>query len=91
MSELIAYTKNHLKQIIPNAKDIFIKVQRDHELYRSKIHITIPGTVFHADKKADSPMHALDSSYQAVLKQVEKFKTKRFGKRKSKMEVMAPV
>jgi ribosomal subunit interface protein len=88
MSELIAYTKNHLKQIIPNAKDIFIKIERDHELYRSKIHIKIPGTVIHADKKADSPMSALDSSYQAVLKQIEKFKTKRFGKRKSKLELI---
>ena len=90
MTELITSTKNHLKQIIPNAKDIFIKVERDHESYRSKIHIQIPGAVLHAEKLAESPLDALDSSYHAVMKQIEKIKTKKNVKRKLKLTIEAP-
>lgn len=82
MSELISSTKNNLKRIVPNAKDILIKVQRDHELYLSKIHVHVPGKVLHAEKKAETVWEAIDSSYQAVLKQFEKIKTKRRSKNK---------
>ncbi len=84
MTELIMSTKSHLKRIVPNARDIKIKLERDHEMYLSKIHVQIPGKVIHAEKKAETVWEAIDSSYQAILKQLEKFRTKRFAGRKIK-------
>jgi ribosomal subunit interface protein len=86
MTELITTTKNHLKRIFPDAKDISIRLERDHEKYLSKIHVQVPGKVIHAEKKAETVWEAIDSSCQAVLKQVEKFRTKRFARKKIKRE-----
>lgn len=87
MTDLISSTKSNLKRIVPNAKDILIKVERDHEQFRSKIHVHVPGKVLHAEKKAETVWEAIDNSYQAVLKQFEKIKTKRQAKRKLKKKI----
>lgn len=89
MTDLISSTKTNLKRIVPNAKDILIKVERDHEQFLSKIHVHVPGKVLHAEKKAATVWEAIDYSYQAVLKQFEKIKTKRQAKRKqTKKEIL---
>ena len=75
MSELITATKSHLKQIIPAAKNIIIKLERDHEQYVSQIHIHMPGSVLHAKKKAPTVWDAIDSSYHAILRQIQKVKS----------------
>lgn len=80
MSELIASTKCHLKQIIPTARDINIKLERDNGFYISKIHIQLPGVVLHAQKKAPTVWEALDISYHAILKQIKKLKFKRVAR-----------
>jgi ribosome-associated translation inhibitor RaiA len=77
MSELVASTKSQIKRIVPYAKDVLIKIERDHELYRSKIHVKIPGTVLHAEKKAPTVWEAVELSYHAILKQIDKIKAKR--------------
>ncbi len=77
MSELVASTKSQIRRIVPNAKDIFIKIERDHKLYRSKIHVKIPGTVLHAEKKAQTVWEAVELSYLAILKQIDRIKAKR--------------
>jgi ribosomal subunit interface protein len=82
MSELIASTKNHLKQIIPAAKNIIIKLERDHEQYVSKIHVQMPGNVLHAEKKAPTVFEAMDSSYHAIVKQIQKIKSKKIDRNK---------
>jgi ribosome-associated translation inhibitor RaiA len=82
MSDLISSTKISLKRIVPNAKDIFIKVERDHEKFLSKIHVDLPGKVLHAEKKAETVWEAIDHSYQAVLKQFKKIRSKQQAKRK---------
>jgi ribosomal subunit interface protein len=82
MTDLILSTKSNLKRIVPNAIDILIKVERDHEKILSKIHVHVPGKVLHAEKKAETVWEAIDYSYQAILKQFEKNKTKRQIKRK---------
>lgn len=87
MFELISSTKSNLKKMLPNAKDILIKVERDHDQFLSKIHVNVPGNILHAEKKAESVWEAIDSSYQAVLKQFERIKTKQISKRKIKKEV----
>ena len=87
MTDLISSTKSNLKRIVPNAKDILIKVERDHEQFLSKIHVHVPGRVLHAEKKAETVWEAIDYSYQAVLKQFEKIKTKQRVKRKLKKQV----
>ena len=87
MTDLISSTKSNLKRIVPNAKDILIKVEREHEQFLSKIHVQVPGRVLHAEKKAETIWEAIDSSYQAVLKQIEKIKSKHRVKRKLKKKV----
>jgi ribosome-associated translation inhibitor RaiA len=87
MSDLISSIKNNLKKIIPNAKDIFIKVERDHTQFLSKIHVQVPGKILHAEKKAETAWEAIDSSYQAVLKQVEKTKARFRTRRKIKKKI----
>lgn len=82
MSEIITSTKSHLKQIIPAAKNIIIKLERDHEQYVSKIHIQMPGKVLHAEKKAGTVWEAMESSYHAILKQMQKVKSKKVDKGK---------
>lgn len=88
MSDLISSTKSNLKRIVPNAKDILIKVERDHELFLSKIHVHMPGKVLHAEKKANTIWEAIDYSYHAVLRQFEKIKTKQQSRRKKKKEIL---
>lgn len=83
MSELILSAKKHLKQIIPEAMEIDIKLHRDHEQIVSKVHIHLPGKVLHATKKSLNVREALDSSCEAIIKQMQKFKTKRAPKRKN--------
>ncbi len=87
MTDLILSTKSNLKRIVPTAKNILIKVERDHEQFLSKIHVQMPGRVLHAIKKADTVWEAVDDSYQAVLRQFEKIKTKQQTKRKLKKQV----
>lgn len=82
MTDLILSTKINLKRIVPNAKDILIKVERDHDQFLSKIHVHVPGKIFHAEKKAQTVWEAIDYSYHAVLKQFEKIKSKRHSRRK---------
>lgn len=82
MNDLISETKSNLKRFVPNAKHIFIKVERDRKKFLSKIHVHVPRKILHAEKEADSVWEALDSSYQAVLKQIERMKTKRQAKKK---------
>lgn len=77
MTEFVSSTKNQIKRFVPNAKDIFIKIERDHEHYCSKIHVQIPGAVLHSEKKAESAWEALTLSYHAILKQVDKYKAKK--------------
>lgn len=84
MTDLISSTKSNLKRIIPNAGNILIKVEREHEQYCTKIHVHVPGKVLHAEKKARTAWEAMENSYQAVLKQIDKIKTKQQIKRKTK-------
>lgn len=86
MNDLISETKNNLMKIVPNAKHIFVKIERDRKKFLSKIHVHVPRKVLHAEKKADSAWEALDSTYEAVLKQIDRIKTKRQMKRKMKLE-----
>ena len=86
MTELITSTKSHLKKVVPNVKEINIRFERDHGKYLSKIHVHIPGRVIHAEKKAETLCEALSSSYQAVLKQVGRFKAKQLVKKKLRKE-----
>ncbi|HXH75462.1 MAG TPA: HPF/RaiA family ribosome-associated protein [Bacteriovoracaceae bacterium] len=82
MSELISATKNQLERIVPDARKIVIKVERDHGAYFSRLHIHVPGRVLHAEKKGQTVLEALDSSYEAMLKQIQKFKARRKAKSK---------
>ncbi len=81
MSELVISTKSQIKRIAPNAKDITVKIERDHQFYRSKIHVHMLGTVLHAEKKAQTLWESLELSYHAILKQIDKVKAKKQRRR----------
>ena len=85
MSDLVTSTKNQLQRIIPYAKNVLIKIERDHNHYRSKIHVNVPGAVLHADKKAPTVWEAIELSYHAILKQVDKIKAKKQTKRSARV------
>jgi len=59
-----------------------VKIERDHNLYLSKIHMRLPGMVLHAQKKGQTVWEALNLSYEAIVKQVVKFKMKKRTKKK---------
>ena len=85
MKKLTSLIQSQLKQFAPNAKNIIVKVERDHDAYLSKIHMQLPGLVLHAQKKGESVWEALHLTSEAIRKQLMKFKLKRCGKRKSQV------
>jgi ribosome-associated translation inhibitor RaiA len=82
MTKLTTLIEWQIKQIAPNAKDIIIKIERDHKFYLSKIHMRLPGIVFHPQKKGQTVWEALNLSYEAIVKQVIKFKVKKIDNKK---------
>ena len=85
MTTLTSIVRCQIKQIAPNAKDIIVKIEHDHGLYLSKIHMRLPGLVLHAQKKGKTVREAMNSSYEAIAKQVIKFKLKKTVKRKNRI------
>ena len=77
MTNLTSMVEGQIMLIAPNAKNISIKIERDHEQYLSKIHMRMPGIVLHAQKKGQTAWEALNLSYEAIAKQVVKFKMKK--------------
>jgi ribosome-associated translation inhibitor RaiA len=85
MTKLTSLIEGQIKQIAPNAKNIIVKIERDHDLYLSKIHIRLPGMVLHAHKKGQTVWEALKLSYEAIVKQLVKFKMKKLVKRRNRI------
>lgn len=85
MTKLTSLFEGQIKQIAPNAKKVKIKIVRDHDMYLSKIHLRLPGIVLHAQKKGQTVWEALNLSYEAIVKQVVKFKMKKRSKRNFKI------
>ena len=85
MTKLTTLIEGQIKQIAPNAKDMNVKIKRDRNLYLSKIHMRLPGLVLHAQKKGQTVWEAMNSSYEAIAKQVVKFKMKKRVKRKNRI------
>jgi ribosome-associated translation inhibitor RaiA len=85
MTKLTSLIEGQIKQIAPNARNINVKVERDHDLFLSKIHMRLPGMVLHAQKKGQTVWEALNLSYEAIIKQIVKLKMKKFGKRKERI------
>lgn len=85
MTKLTSLIEGQIKQIAPNAKNITVKIERDHNQYLSKIQIRLPGLALYAKKKGQTVWEALNSSYEAIAKQVIKFRMKKQVKRKNRI------
>ena len=85
MTKLTSLIEGQIKQIAPNAKDINVKIERDRNLYLSKIHMRLPGSVLHAQKKGHTVWEALNLTYEAIAKQIVKFKLKKRIYRKNRI------
>lgn len=81
MSELISTTKTHIKKIAPFARDVVIQMRRENDKFLSKILVYTPGVTLSAKKKADTFWEALEMSYGAVAKQIEKLKGRKNARR----------
>ncbi len=85
MTKLTSLIVGQIKQIAPNARNITVKIERDHDLYLSKIHMQLPGIVLHAQKKGQTVWEAINLTYEAIVKQVVKLKMKKRVKRKKQI------
>lgn len=85
MTKLKTLIEGQIKQIAPNAKNISVKIVRDHEFYQSKIHMRLPGMVLYAQKKGNTVWESLNLCYEAIVKQVVKFKMKKRTKKKNRI------
>ncbi len=85
MAKLTSLIEGQIKQIAPNAKDVTVKIKKDHDVYLSKIHVQLPGIVIHAQKKGQTVWESINLAYDAVIKQVVKFKMKRKAKKKHRI------
>lgn len=91
MKDAVSLAKESLKRVVPNAKNIMVKIERDHDHFLSKIHVQVPGRVLRSVKKGTTVSRAIDESYHAVLKQIEKIKNKRLTRKKySKRNLLEP-
>jgi len=82
MNKLTTTIEGQIKQLAPKAKNISIRVEKDHDQYLAKIHMRLPGMVLHAQKKGQTMWESLNSSYDAIVKQICKFKMKERMKKK---------
>lgn len=77
MSEVILETKEHIKRVFPRTDDIGIKIDRDADGgFITKIHVKAKKQIFHAVKKDSNFKRSLRKSYQAIIHQIQKMKTK---------------
>lgn len=82
MTKFRSLIEGQIKQIAPNAKNISVKIERDHDYYLSKIHMRLPGMVLYAQKKGHTVWESVNLCYEAIVKQVVKFKMKKRTKKK---------
>ena len=78
MIKKIEKTKKHIKRILPKSQAVDIDIKRNQTgNFVSKIHVKTPQKVMHAQKTDPSFMGSLDKSYQAIVRQIHKYKTKK--------------
>lgn len=74
--------KNQIFKILPYAKDVDVKIERmDEDLFQTAIKVEIPHhPPLFAAKSAESLKVCLEKNRQAILKQIDKVKNRRFTK-----------
>lgn len=78
MTKVIQETKEHIKRIFPQTKDLDIKVQRDADgNFVSKIHLRTTSRILHAMKTDPNFRKSLNKTFHAILSQVKKVKARR--------------
>ena len=79
---IIQNTQEHLKKIYPWVKDVKIKVHRLRKgEFISKIDVRTPWKSLHAEKIHSSVMGSLEKTCEAIERQMEKIKTRRFSRK----------
>lgn len=78
MTKVIQETKEHLKRIFPQTKDVDIRVKRDRDgKFVSKIHVRTTSRILHAMKSDPNFRRSLDKTFHAIIHQVEKIRDRR--------------
>jgi len=78
MTKVIQETKEHIKRIFPETRDIDVKVQRDARgKFISTIHLRTTSRILHAMKTDPNFRKSLSKTYHAILSQVHRIKDKR--------------
>ncbi len=78
MTKVIQETKEHLKRIFPQSKDVEISVKRDVDgKFVSKIHVRTTSRILHAMKSDPNFRKSLNRTFHAILSQVQKIRDRR--------------
>jgi ribosome-associated translation inhibitor RaiA len=81
MTKVIQETKEHIKRIFPQAKDVEVRVKKDAGKFVSKIHLRTSSCILHAMKADPNFRRSLSKTYHAILSQVQRFKDRRKKRR----------
>ena len=77
MTKVIQDTKEHIKRIYPQTKDVDIQVTQDgHGKFVSKIHLRTSSRILHAMKSDPSFRKSLDKTFHAILSQIQRIRGK---------------
>ena len=88
MTKVIEDTKEHIKRIFPQTKDVEVKVSRDVDgKFVSKIHLRTTSRILHAMKADPNFRKSLNKTFHAIMNQIQKIKEQRRKKPKKMPEL----
>lgn len=78
MTKVIQDTKEHIRRIFPQSKDVDIRVSRDADgKFISKIHLRTSSRILHAMKSDPNFRKSLNKTFHAILSQIHRIKDRR--------------
>ena len=93
-SKLVGVTKDHIRKVFPQARSIDLRLRKDSSgHYLSQIKVDAGQGHFFASKRSKSFKKSLDKAYQALYKQMDKYKrkSKRYNQRDLVFDELAPI
>lgn len=78
MTKVIQETKEHIKRIFPQTRDVDIRVKRDVDgKFVSKIHLRTTSRILHAMKTDPNFRKSLNKTFHAIMTQIRRIKEQR--------------
>lgn len=77
MTKVFQETKDHIKRIFPQARDVEVRVERDAGKFVSKIHLRTSSRILHAVKSDPNFRRSLNKTFRAIVSQVARIRDRR--------------